>query len=59
MICYFRELLPDHSQLKQQDNTVASMDVSLNATNKENSTTFPRDIGNLLFWRTLGMPGHA
>ena len=45
----------EHTQLKQHDSTVASLDVQLHATDKQNSSTFPRDIGNLLLWRTLGM----
>ena len=31
----------------------------LHATNKQNNSTLPRDIGILLFWRTMSMPGHA
>ena len=31
----------------------------LHATNKQNNSTLPRDIGILLFWRTIRMPGHA
>ena len=51
--------MPDHTQLKRFDDNVASLAVLLDATNKQNSSTFPRDICNLLFWRTLGMPGNA
>ena len=48
--------MPDHTQLKRHDNTVASMDVYLHTTNKQNISTLPRDIGDLLFWRALDMP---
>ena len=46
VICYFMQ---DHIQLKQHDNTVASMNVQLHATNKQNNSMLPRDIGTLLF----------
>ena len=36
--------MPDHTQLKQHDNTVASLDVQLHATNKQNSSTFPKKM---------------
>ena len=51
--------MPDHTQLKQDDNTAASMDARLHATNKQNNSTLTRDIVALLFWRTLDMPWHA
>ena len=51
--------MPDHIQLKRYDNNLVSLAVLLHATNKQNSSTFPRDTCNLLFWRTQGMPGHA
>ena len=38
----------EHTQLKQHDNTAASMDVQLHATNKQNNLTLPRDIVALL-----------
>ena len=42
---------------KIHDNAVASMDVLLHATNKQNNSTHT-DIGSL-FQRTLGMPRHV
>ena len=49
----------DHTQLKRHDNNLASMDVQLHTTNKQNNATIPRDIAILLFWRMLDMPRHA
>ena len=40
----------DHTQLKQHDNAVASLDQQLHATNKQNTSTIPIDTGALLFW---------
>ena len=34
----------DHTQLKRHDNNLASMDVQLHTTNKQNNATTPRDI---------------
>ena len=55
--------ISDHTQLKRYDNNVASLDATgkdsldfLHATNKQNGSTFPIEIWNLLSWRTLGMP---
>ena len=48
-----------HTQLKWHSNTIASTDVKLHATNKQNNSTLPADIGTLLFWRRFGMPGDA
>ena len=48
-----------YNPLKWHDNTVASIDVYLHATNKQNNSTFPKNIGTLLFWRKFGMPWHA
>ena len=48
--------MPNHTQIKQHDNTVGSMDMQhAYATNKQNNSTLPKDIGALLFWKTLGM----
>ena len=44
------------NQLKQHDDTVTSMDVYLHATNTQNNSTLPRDIGTLLFWRIRTCP---
>ena len=48
--------MPDHTQLKRHGNTVASVDVYLHATNKQNISTLLKDIDDLLFWRTLSIP---
>ena len=36
--------MPDHTQLKQHDKTVAFINVKLHATNKQNNSTLHRDI---------------
>ena len=51
--------MQDHAQPKQHDNTVASIGVSLHATNKQNNSALQRDIGAILFWRRFGMPRDA
>ena len=52
------KLRPD-TQLKQHDNNVASLNVKLHATNKQNNSTLLGDIGTLLFWRRFTIPRHA
>ena len=51
--------MPGFHQIKLHDNAVPSVDVLLHATSKQNNSNLSGDIGTLLFWRTLGMPGHA
>ena len=51
--------MQDHTQPEWHDNTAAYIDVQLNATNKQNNSTLPKDIGTLLFWRKFGIPGHT
>ena len=47
----------DHTQLKLH-NTLASMDVLLHATKKQNNSTQP-DVGTLVFQRTMRIPRHG
>ena len=49
----------DHTHLKLHDNTVASMCMKPNETNKQNNSTLSGDTCTLLFRRMLGMPDLA
>ena len=53
----------DYNQLELHDNTVASMDVQLHATNKQNKPIYSQDIGTLRFfrehWTCPGIPDHT
>ena len=40
--------MQDHTHIKWHENTVASIDVELHATNKQNKSTLPKGIGTLL-----------
>ena len=52
--------IPGHTQLNQcNDPFVPCMDVSLHENNQYGSSNLSRNIGNLLFQRTLDMSGHA
>ena len=50
----------ENTQLKRHDNTVASMDLYLHATNKQNNSTLPRDTAVsflcLGYFRCFGEP---
>ena len=50
--------MQEHTHRKRHDNTVTSIDVYIHATNKQNNSITPGDIG-ALFWRIFDMPGHA
>ena len=41
----------DHTQIKWHDNTEASIDKYLDATNKQHNSALHKDMDILLFWR--------
>ena len=42
--------MQDHTHIKWHENTVASIDVELHATNKQNKSTLLKGIGTLLLF---------
>ena len=51
-LLYQRTLdMHDHTQIKWHDNTEASIDKYLDATNKQHNSALHKDMDILLFWR--------